>query len=87
MVPDAEHTSYGCGRKSELTFFGRAMFNEQLRNTRSFEQAFAAAVPVIRKREEEAGKPDGFSNPQIQVGAGIRPVLEELAKRLEAAPQ
>jgi hypothetical protein len=83
---DAQHTSYGCGRKSELTFFGRALFDEQLRTTRSFETAFAAAVPVIRRREEEAGKPDGFSNPQIRVGSAIRPVLEGLALRLEQAP-
>jgi hypothetical protein len=83
---DAEHTSYGCGRKSELTFFGRAVFGEQLRRTRSFEQAFAAAVPVIKQREVEAGKPDGFSNPQISVGSQIGPVLKALEQRLEAAP-
>ena len=84
---DATHTSYGCGRKSELTFFGRAMFAEQLRKTHSFEQAFAAAVPVIRQREVEAGKPDGFSNPQIEVGEGIRPVLKGLEQRLDAGPK
>ena len=65
---DAQHTSYGCGKRSKLTFFGRALFDEQLRTTHSFEQAFAAAVPVIRQREIEAGKDDGFSNPQISVG-------------------
>jgi hypothetical protein len=80
---DPDHTSYGCGRKSELTFFGRAVFHEQLRATHSFEEAFAAAVPVIRRREEEAGKPDGFSNPQISVGSRIRPVLDALARRLD----
>jgi hypothetical protein len=73
---DADHTSYGCGYKSELTFFGRAMFDEQLRShTRSFEQAHAAAREVIRKREVEAGKDDGYSNPQISVGAAIRAKL------------
>lgn len=82
---DADSTSYGCGMRSELTFFGRALFDEQLRATHSFEQAFAAAVPVIRQREEEAGKPDGFSNPQISIGAKIRPVLEELERRLDTA--
>lgn len=81
---DAEHTSYGCGRLSELTFFGRAVFNEELRKSHSFEAAFAAAVPLIRQREIEAGKDDGFSNPQIKVGEGIRPVLERLAKRLDS---
>ncbi|NML43859.1 hypothetical protein HHL11_08870 [Ramlibacter sp. G-1-2-2] len=83
---DADHTSYGCGRLSDLTFFGRAVFDEQLRRTHSFEQAFAAAVPVIKQREDEAGKTDGFSNPQISVGEKIKPVLRELAQRLDALP-
>lgn len=83
---DATHTSYGCGSRSELTFFGRALFDEQLRRTHSFEQAFARAVPLIKQREIDAGKEDGFSNPQIRVGAGIVPVLRALEKRLDALP-
>jgi Peptidase C13 family len=81
---DATHTSYGCGMRSELTYFGRAMFNEALRVTHSFEQAFAQAVPVIKKREEEAGKEDGFSNPQIFIGSQIKPLLSNLEKQLAA---
>ncbi|XVJ70079.1 MAG: hypothetical protein HEQ39_10795 [Rhizobacter sp.] len=81
---DATHTSYGCGKLSELTFFGRALFDEQLRNTHSFEQAFANAVPLIKAREIEAGKADGFSNPQISVGTQMGPALRALEKRLEA---
>ena len=92
---DATHTSYGCGTRSELTFFGRAVFHEQLRQTHSFTDAFAKAVPVIAQREVEAGKEDGFSNPQIHVGAQIAPVLQALEQRLQtpqadqgvAAPQ
>jgi hypothetical protein len=73
---DADHTSYGCGYRSELTFFGRAMFDEQLRSrTFSFEQAHAAAREVIRQREIEAGKDDGYSNPQLSAGAAIRAKL------------
>lgn len=81
---DATHTSYGCGARSQLTFFGRAVFDEQLRKTHSLEDAFNAAVPVIRKREEEAGKDDGFSNPQMLVGDKIRPVLKAVQARLDA---
>ena len=81
---DAEHTSYGCGKKSELTFFGRAVYDEQLRtSTFSFEQAHSAARPVIKKREDEAGKDDGYSNPQIKVGAAIRTRLKKLEERLQ----
>ncbi|MED5621202.1 C13 family peptidase [Ideonella sp. BN130291] len=80
---DADHTSYGCGRRSPLTFFGRAMYDEQLRGqTRSFEQAHAAVRPVIEQREKEAGKSDGYSNPQISVGAAVREPLRRLEARL-----
>jgi hypothetical protein len=83
---DADHTSYGCGSKSDLTFFGRAMYDEQLRTaTLSFEQAHAASRNIILQRENEAGKTDGYSNPQIKVGAAIRPVLARLEQRLRAA--
>ena len=74
---DADHTSYGCGRGSELTYFGRAMFAEALQTTLSFEQAHAAARTVIDQRERAAGKRDGFSNPQILVGERIRDRLEQ----------
>ena len=70
---DADHTSFGCGRGSALTFFGRAMYDEAIRNdTLSFEAAHAAARGVILQRETQAGKTDGYSNPQIRVGAAIR---------------
>ncbi|MDD0815841.1 C13 family peptidase [Curvibacter sp. HBC28] len=80
---DATQTSYGCGSASELTFFGRAVFDEQLRQTHSFTQAFAKALPVIALREKQAQKSDGPSNPQISTGARLRPVLAELEQRLD----
>jgi hypothetical protein len=84
---DADHTSYGCGKKSPLTFFGRAMYDEQLRTkTRSFAQAHAAARLIIDQREKEAGKSDGYSNPQISMGERIGPYLEKLRARLESQP-
>jgi hypothetical protein len=84
---DADHTSYGCGRRSELTFFGRAMYVDALRETRSFTEAHAAARKLIEVREQEAGKSDGYSNPLISMGAGIQPVLERLARQqADAAP-
>ena len=69
---DAQHTSYGCGNRSELTFFGKAVFGESLDRMLSLEAAFADAVPRIKAREVDAGKDDGFSNPQIAVGEGFR---------------
>ena len=82
---DADHTSYGCGSRSQLTFFGRAMYDDELRHTWSFEQAHAAARKLIEQREREAGKTDGYSNPQIRVGAGIRKQLVRLEAQLAAS--
>jgi len=80
---DAAHTSYGCGNKSDLTYFGRALIDEQLKTTHSFEQAFKNAVPIIKQREIDNKKDDGFSNPQISLGAGIKSVLSKLEKQLD----
>jgi hypothetical protein len=80
---DSENTSYGCGSLSELTFFGRALFNEQLRQTHSFKTAFEKARVDIEQREKEAGK-EGYSNPQIFIGEKIAPVLDALEKRLDS---
>ncbi|KQY90532.1 C13 family peptidase [Pelomonas sp. Root1444] len=82
---DADHTSYGCGRRSELTFFGRAMYEDALRETWSFTEAHAAARKLIEVREKEAGKSDGYSNPQISEGAGIRDVLQRLHEQQRGA--
>ena len=82
---DADHTSFGCGSKSTLTFFGQAMYDEQLRHTWSFEQAHAASRKLIDQRERAAGKTDGYSNPQISVGPRIRERLKALEARLAAS--
>lgn len=83
---DAQNTSYGCGRHSELTFFGRAMFDEQLRQGATFEAGHAAAREVIAGREKAAGKSDGYSNPQIAMGPRIRERLQALTAQRPAAP-
>ena len=82
---DADHTSYGCGRRSPLTFFGRAMYDDEMRKTWSFPQAHAAARLLIEQREKEAGKTDGYSNPQIAMGERIRVTLERLAQQQAAS--
>lgn len=76
---DADHTSYGCGSRSPLTFFGQAMYVDALKTTWSFSEAHAKARELIEIREKEAGKTDGYSNPQIREGAAIQAVLRQLA--------
>jgi hypothetical protein len=79
---DAMRTSFGCGTESEFTFFGKALFDEELRRTYSFIEAFAAARKRIAQRErEQKFEP---SNPQIHVGAAIARKLREVESRLRA---
>lgn len=83
---DATHTSYGCGKKSPLTFFGQALYVDALKDRWSFTEAHAHARQLIEMREREAGKTD-YSNPQIREGAAIADVLRRLAaQQRQAAP-
>jgi Peptidase C13 family len=77
---DAIHTSFGCGNASDFTYFGKALFDEELRRTYSFTTAFDKAQASILLRE----KSEGFepSNPQIFVGGKIPEKLRELEARL-----
>lgn len=81
---DATHTSFGCGNESDFTYFAKALFDEQLRATYSFEEAFRRALPVIREREKKEG--NDFSNPQLAAGDGIGGKLAEIERRLAARP-
>ena len=82
---DATHTSFGCSAHGKYTYFGRALFGQELRRTYSFRQAFEWALPVIRAREKRLG--DGHSNPQIAEGNAIRLKLARMDRRLEAIPK
>ncbi|MBI1397257.1 MAG: hypothetical protein GC151_14895 [Betaproteobacteria bacterium] len=79
---DASHQSFGCGADSDLTYFGKAYFDEALRETFSFSGAFDLARRTIRARE----RANHFeaSNPEMFIGDAIRPRLERLARRMQA---
>lgn len=70
---DASRTSFGCGNLFDYTYFSQALYDDALRRTRNFEQAFAMAKASIRARETREGLEP--SNPQIFVGAAIREKL------------
>ena len=76
---DANHTSFGCGADSDLTYFGKAFFDEALRGTYSFVQAFEAARAAITRREQSMGFPP--SNPQIFAGEAIAAKLQRMERR------
>jgi hypothetical protein len=79
----ADRSSFGCGYGSDATYLAKALFGEALTKTYSIESAFATARTRIEAWEQEKGqKPP--SEPQIYVGAQIRPKLAEIERRLSA---
>ena len=75
-----DRNSFGCGNENDWTYFGRAYFDEALRKTWSFTEAFELAKPVIAEREQkEQFKP---SNPQMALGKNIQATLDRLQAQL-----
>lgn len=79
---DADHQSFGCGNGRNLTWFGKAYFDDALRRTRSFTAAFDLARKEVAERERQRGYTP--SNPQMFVGAAMRAKLRDLETRLAA---
>lgn len=79
---DATHTSFGCETSSDFTWFSQAYFDQALRGTHSFIDAFERARALVTERERK----EGFepSNPQMHVGSAIRAKLATLEQRLRS---
>lgn len=75
-----DRTSFGCGAKSEFTYFGRAVFIDQLANNHSFISSFENARELIKQREQQENRRP--SNPQLSIGINIRDKLEQLETEL-----
>ncbi|HEX6590363.1 MAG TPA: C13 family peptidase [Moraxellaceae bacterium] len=77
---DARHASFGCSDDADLTYFGRAFFDESLRREYSLHAAFERARASIREREQN----EGFepSNPQWEIGEQLQQDLPVLEKSL-----
>lgn len=76
----ASKTSFGCTDDADFTYFGRAFFDEALRQEHSLLQAFEAAKVTIMEREKE----EGFtpSQPQLFMGQEMKQALPELEQGL-----
>ena len=75
----ADRNSFGCTNEAEWTYFGRAFFDEALRGTYSFVEAFEAAKPIIGEREKKQGFTP--SEPQMALGDDIQPTLLKLQRQ------
>lgn len=76
----ASKTSFGCTDDADFTYFGRAFFDEALRQEHSLLQAFEAAKVTIMEREKE----EGFtpSQPQLFMGQEMKQALPQLEQGL-----
>jgi Peptidase C13 family len=76
----SDRISFGCGDRSEATFFGEAFFQQGLATADSFESAF----DIAKKRVDEREKSEGYSppsNPQMWVGDAMAAKLKSLRVR------
>jgi hypothetical protein len=72
----ADKTSFGCGTESEFTYFGEAVFKEQLNRQTSFITALQQANVSIGQREVREKLE--ASMPQLSIGSEIEPKLKQL---------
>lgn len=77
---DANRTSFGCLDDAELTYFGRAFFDEAMRREHSLKAAFEAARATVHEREQS----EGFepSAPQWWIGERMQANLPQLEQTL-----
>lgn len=76
----ADRASFGCSNDADLTYFGRAFFEESLRSETTFEKAFAKTVRRVGEKEALMGFTP--SEPQISVGNLMKTALPEFEKVL-----
>ena len=80
-----DKNSFGCSNEADFTYFGKAYFDEALRQTYSFVEAFEKARPLIAARES---KEDFLaSDPRLHLGDAIRRPLEAFALARQAAAE
>jgi hypothetical protein len=75
-----DRNSFGCSNEAEFTYFGKAYFDEALRETHSFIEAFDIAKPRIEEREKQSDHTP--SDPRIFIGDAIRAPLAQLEREL-----
>ena len=80
---DARSQSFGCGNQFDYTYFSKAFFDEALRTTHSFPDAYNMARDAVLTREKR--EKIAPSRPQIFEGNAMREKLAKLRARLDAA--
>ena len=76
----SDRISFGCGDRSDATFFGEAFFQQGMAKSDSIDAAFEVAKVRVDERERSAGYSPP-SNPQIYVGAAMADKMKTLRQR------
>ena len=79
----ADRNSFGCSNDADFTYFGKAYFDEALRHTYSFSEAFDIAKTAIAERERKESLRS--SDPRMFVGEGIGRALQRFATSRHSA--
>jgi len=76
----SDRTSFGCGTKSNFTYFGQAIFKEQLNKNYAFITAFKQAIRSITAREKKENITPSL--PQLFIGSQMKKKLHTLENEL-----
>lgn len=77
----ADRNSFGCSHDGKFTYFGEAYFDQALKQTGSFTEAFELAKNSIFEKENKQGFTN--SDPQINIGKQIENKLTLYYQQLE----
>lgn len=76
----ADRQSFGCSNEADYTYFGRAFFDEAMREQSSFKGVFEQARTTVAKWESAQGFEP--SEPQWSIGKNMELMLPQLEQRL-----
>ena len=76
----ADRTSFGCSNEADYTYFGRAFFDQAMREQHSLKAAFQQAAETVTKWENAQGFQS--SEPQWVIGKNMELMLPQLEQHL-----
>ena len=80
----ADRSSFGCNNESDYTYFGRAFFDQAMREKTSLKDAFVTAQATVSQWENAQGFEP--SEPQWSLGKNMEIMLPQLEKHLFPSP-
>lgn len=78
---DKDKQSFGCSNLNDFTYFGKAIFKEQMEHNYNLIDVFSKAIESIHTREKSEKLE--HSEPQLYIGDRIREKLLTLAEEIE----